>query len=64
MAWAPPFSTGVEVPPSWCNLAYTPSGNALRGTVFVRNISNDPLAPCYIFWPDNEPVPLKSQIRP
>ncbi|KAH9921099.1 uncharacterized protein B0H18DRAFT_956717 [Fomitopsis serialis] len=28
------------------------------------NVSNDPLSPCIMYWPDNEPLPEQGQIRP
>ncbi|KAI5116889.1 hypothetical protein M0805_004634 [Coniferiporia weirii] len=42
----------------------TPSGRALAVGGKVQNISADPLAPCIMFWPDNEPLPEPGQIRP
>lgn len=30
----------------------------------MQNISNNPLAPCYMFWSFNEPFPESGQIRP
>ncbi|THH03994.1 hypothetical protein EW145_g5842, partial [Phellinidium pouzarii] len=42
----------------------TPSGRALAVGGKVQNISTDPLAPCIMFWPDNEPLPDVGQIRP
>ncbi|GJJ13973.1 hypothetical protein Clacol_008230 [Clathrus columnatus] len=42
----------------------TPSGRALSTGGKVQNISRNPMAPCIIFWPDNEPFPESSQIRP
>ncbi|TFK83865.1 hypothetical protein K466DRAFT_602504 [Polyporus arcularius HHB13444] len=42
----------------------TPSGRALSVGGRVRNISRDPLAPCVMYWPDNEPLPEPCQIRP
>ena len=30
----------------------------------MQNVSPDPLAPCVMYWPDNEPFPEKGQIRP
>ncbi|KAI0077676.1 hypothetical protein K474DRAFT_1674700 [Panus rudis PR-1116 ss-1] len=42
----------------------TPSGHALSAGGRVRNISTDPLAPCIMYWPDNEPLPERGQIRP
>ncbi|CAL1698017.1 unnamed protein product [Somion occarium] len=42
----------------------TPSGHALSAGGRVRNISTDPLMPCIMYWPDNEPLPERGQIRP
>ena len=42
----------------------TPSGQALASGGKVQNISSDPLSPCIMFWPDNEPLPEQGQIRP
>ncbi|KAI1790607.1 hypothetical protein LXA43DRAFT_890668 [Ganoderma leucocontextum] len=42
----------------------TPSGRALSVGGRVRNISRDPLSPCVMYWPDNEPLPEPCQIRP
>ncbi|KAH9922348.1 uncharacterized protein BXZ73DRAFT_79739 [Epithele typhae] len=42
----------------------TPSGRALSGGGRVQNVSRDPLAPCVMYWPDNEPLPEPCQIRP
>lgn len=42
----------------------TPSGRAFAIGGRMQNISNDPLAPCVMFWPDNEPLPEPGQIRP
>ena len=42
----------------------TPSGRALAIGGRVRNISRDPLSPCVMYWPDNEPLPEPCQIRP
>lgn len=47
-----------------CYPLLTPSGKALSAGGRVRNISTDPLAPCIMYWPDNEPLPDKGQIRP
>ena len=30
----------------------------------MQNISSDPLSPCIMYWPDNEPFPEQGQIRP
>jgi len=42
----------------------TPSGRSFSVGGKVQNISNDPLSPCILFWPDNEPFPEQGQIRP
>ncbi|KAF7373407.1 RanBP2-type domain-containing protein [Mycena sanguinolenta] len=42
----------------------TPSGRAFAVGGKVQNISSDPLSPCIMYWPDNEPFPEQSQIRP
>ncbi|KAJ7919959.1 hypothetical protein B0H13DRAFT_1524632, partial [Mycena leptocephala] len=42
----------------------TPSGRAFDGGGNIRNISSDPLAPCIMYWPDNEPFPEQGQIKP
>lgn len=42
----------------------TPSGRAISVGGRVQNVSNDPLAPCIVYWPDNEPPPEQGQIRP
>jgi hypothetical protein len=42
----------------------TPSGRAFARGGKVQNISSDPLSPCIIYWPNNEPFPERGQIRP
>ncbi|KAF9561600.1 hypothetical protein CPC08DRAFT_425076 [Agrocybe pediades] len=42
----------------------TPSGRAFAIGGKVQNISSDPLSPCIMYWPDNEPFPEQGQIRP
>ncbi|KAF9025062.1 hypothetical protein BDZ89DRAFT_1161893 [Hymenopellis radicata] len=42
----------------------TPSGRAFAVGGRVQNISSDPLLPCIMYWPDNEPFPEQGQIRP
>lgn len=42
----------------------TPSGRAFAVGGKVQNISSDPLSPCIMYWPDNEPLPEQGQIRP
>ncbi|KAI0324897.1 hypothetical protein GY45DRAFT_318366 [Cubamyces sp. BRFM 1775] len=70
----PPNSAGLGVapphvptpskapPPQYPPL--TPSGRSLAIGGRVRNISRDPLSPCVMYWPDNEPLPEPCQIRP
>lgn len=42
----------------------TPSGRAFAIGGRVQNISRDPLSPCIMYWPENEPFPEQGQIRP
>jgi len=42
----------------------TPSGRAFAIGGKVQNVSTDPLSPCVMYWPDNEPFPEQGQIRP
>lgn len=42
----------------------TPSGRAFARGGRVQNISSDPMLPCIMWWPDNEPLPEQGQIRP
>ncbi|KAF8183878.1 hypothetical protein K438DRAFT_1599206 [Mycena galopus ATCC 62051] len=42
----------------------TPSGRGFAVGGKVQNISSDPLSPCIMYWPDNEPFPEQGQIRP
>ncbi len=42
----------------------TPSGRAFAIGGRVQNVSSDPLTPCIMYWPDNEPFPEQGQIRP
>ncbi|CAA7261962.1 unnamed protein product [Cyclocybe aegerita] len=42
----------------------TPSGRAFAVGGKVQNVSSDPLNPCVMYWPDNEPLPEQGQIRP
>lgn len=42
----------------------TPSGRSFALGGKVQNISTDPLSPCIMYWPDNEPLPEIGQIRP
>lgn len=50
--------------PSPSHPALTPSGRAFSSSGRVRNVSSDPLNPCVMYWPDNEPLPEQGQIRP
>ncbi|KIY69265.1 hypothetical protein CYLTODRAFT_420871 [Cylindrobasidium torrendii FP15055 ss-10] len=66
--------TTVQHPPSYpsspappvksTNPLLTPSGRAFASGGRVQNTSTDPLNPCIMFWPDNEPFPEIGQIRP
>lgn len=51
-------------PPQRAPHILTPSGRAFSVGGRVQNVSSDPLLPCIVFWPDNEPFPEQSQIRP
>lgn len=42
----------------------TPSGRAFSVGGRVQDVSSDPLSSCFLFWPDNEPLPEQGQIRP
>ncbi|KAJ7058116.1 hypothetical protein C8F01DRAFT_307703 [Mycena amicta] len=42
----------------------TPSGRSFAVGGKVQNVSSDPLTPCIMYWPDNEPFPEQGQIRP
>ncbi|KAF8990246.1 hypothetical protein BDQ17DRAFT_387893 [Cyathus striatus] len=42
----------------------TPSGRNFASGGRVQNISSDPMNPCIMYWPDNEPFPDQGQIRP
>ncbi|KAF8885663.1 hypothetical protein BD779DRAFT_1673618 [Infundibulicybe gibba] len=55
-----PPSTQAKVGPP----LLTPSGRAFARGGKVRNISQDPMAPCIMYWPENEPLPEQGQIRP
>ncbi|KAI0632908.1 hypothetical protein C8Q77DRAFT_1218344 [Trametes polyzona] len=59
---APGHAPSKAPPPQYPPL--TPSGRALSVGGRVRNISRDPLSPCVMYWPDNEPLPEPGQIRP
>ncbi|KAI0830201.1 hypothetical protein BC628DRAFT_1416512 [Trametes gibbosa] len=58
MASKGPAAAAAQYPP------LTPSGRALSVGGRVRNISRDALAPCVMYWPDNEPLPETCQLRP
>ncbi|PVF96400.1 hypothetical protein CPB86DRAFT_762221 [Serendipita vermifera] len=53
------YNLAAKIPP-----VLTPSGRnfALGGR--VQNVSRDESNPIIMFWPDNEPLPLSSQVRP
>lgn len=51
-------------PPKSSHPLLTPSGRAFAVGGKVQNISSDPLSPCIMYWPDNEPFPEQGQIRP
>jgi hypothetical protein len=59
----PPISQPSQAPPPSHPLL-TPSGRAFAVGGKVQNVSSDPLSPCVMYWPDNEPVPEQGQIRP
>jgi hypothetical protein len=42
----------------------TPSGRAFAAGGRVQNISRDPMVPCIMYWPENEPLPEAGQMRP
>jgi len=42
----------------------TPSGRSFAVGGKVQNVSSDPMSPCIMYWPDNEPFPEQGQIRP
>ncbi|KAJ7739526.1 hypothetical protein B0H16DRAFT_1268724, partial [Mycena metata] len=46
------------------HIPLTPSGRALARRGKFTNISADPLNPCMMYWPENEPLPEAGQIRP
>ncbi|EJD43039.1 hypothetical protein AURDEDRAFT_185801 [Auricularia subglabra TFB-10046 SS5] len=59
-----PLAAAMQVASQKGQSLLTPSGRAFSVGGKVQNISTDPLAPCIIFWPDNEPLPEQGQIRP
>lgn len=60
---SPPLSH-VANPPKATHPLLTPSGRAFAVGGKVQNVSSDPLSPCIMYWPDNEPFPEQGQIRP
>ena len=54
----------VSNPPKATHPLLTPSGRAFAVGGKVQNVSSDPLSPCIMYWPDNEPFPEQGQIRP
>ena len=58
-----PSMTGAK-PPSPTHPLLTPSGRSFAVGGKVHNVSSDPLSPCIMYWPDNEPFPEQGQIRP
>ncbi|KAF8797750.1 hypothetical protein BYT27DRAFT_7124896 [Phlegmacium glaucopus] len=54
----------ISNPPKATHPLLTPSGRAFAVGGKVQNISSDPLSPCIMYWPDNEPFPEQGQIRP
>lgn len=59
-----PQSPSTAKSPSPAHHLLTPSGRAFAVGGKVQNISTDPLSPCVMYWPDNEPFPEQGQIRP
>ncbi|KAG8732804.1 hypothetical protein FRC11_010876, partial [Ceratobasidium sp. 423] len=55
--------SGKQQPPRLPSIL-TPSGRAFSRGGRIQNISPMPAAPLIMFWPDNEPLPQASQIRP
>ncbi|TFK37678.1 hypothetical protein BDQ12DRAFT_152220 [Crucibulum laeve] len=53
-----------SAPPKAAHPLLTPSGRTFAVGGRVQNISSDPLSPCIMYWPDNEPFPEQGQIRP
>ncbi|TFK20433.1 hypothetical protein FA15DRAFT_696918 [Coprinopsis marcescibilis] len=60
----PAVSHGPPPPPKPTHPILTPSGRAFAVGGKVQNVSSDPLSPCIMYWPDNEPLPEQGQIRP
>ncbi|KAF8151194.1 hypothetical protein BJ912DRAFT_869510 [Pholiota molesta] len=61
---APVKATAASASSSSAHPLLTPSGRAFAVGGKVQNISSDPLSPCVMYWPDNEPFPEQGQIRP
>ena len=59
-----PYSQNQFKAPASQHPILTPSGRALAIGGKVQNVSSDPLAPCIMYWPDNEAFPEPGQIRP
>ncbi|EUC58578.1 zf-RanBP domain protein [Rhizoctonia solani AG-3 Rhs1AP] len=55
--------TGGKQPPRLPSIL-TPSGRAFARGGRIQNVSPIPAIPLIMFWPDNEPLPQASQIRP
>jgi hypothetical protein len=56
----------TQMPPSLSHRIphiLTPSGRAFSVGGRVQDVSSDPLSSCFMFWPDNEPLPEQGQIR-
>ncbi|EKM74917.1 hypothetical protein AGABI1DRAFT_116669 [Agaricus bisporus var. burnettii JB137-S8] len=58
------YQPHLSGPPKTAHPLLTPSGRAFAVGGRVQNISTDPLSPCIMYWPDNEPFPEQGQIRP
>ncbi|KAF5353225.1 hypothetical protein D9756_008079 [Leucocoprinus leucothites] len=58
------YQPQVSGPPKTAHPLLTPSGRAFAIGGRVQNVSSDPLSPCIMYWPDNEPFPEQGQIRP
>ncbi|KAF8182961.1 hypothetical protein BJ912DRAFT_563945 [Pholiota molesta] len=61
---APVKAAAASASSSSAHPLLTPSGRAFAVGGKVQNISSDPLSPCVMYWPDNEPFPEQGQIRP
>ncbi|KAH7100424.1 hypothetical protein BKA62DRAFT_800498 [Auriculariales sp. MPI-PUGE-AT-0066] len=60
----PPLQTSHLPPAAKGQTLLTPAGKTFSVGGKVQNVSMDPLMPCIVFWPDNEPFPRPTQIRP